>query len=601
MFDSVAQITADEAEIKEQTKPSSTISLKSTTEGDQTPVNDADVNDAEVNEEPELEQERSQRNRRPPRYLDDYICSCSYVLHAEHVPHSYTEAINSEDAQLWKEAMADEMKSHTENGTWELCDLPKGKYALTNRWVFRMKMKADGTINRAKARLVVRGCSQKSGVDYDQLFSPVARYDTVRTILSVAATQQLKIRQFDIKTAFLYGEVKKELYMRQPEGFEDGSNRVCKLIISLYGLKQAPRCWNDCFTDFLHSQGFYVSNADPCLFIRVRNNKYLFVTIYVDDGLVTGSDDNEIDEFIEALKIRFKITTGTPDLFLGMQIKQVNDGIFISQPLYTEKILERFGMARANSLSMPTEIVDKNEESPDFEDKTLYREAVGCLQYLATATRPDIAYSVGVVARAVSKPTVADWRRVQHIYRYLRGTADFGLYYRTDCQGPFETYSDADFAGDWKTGRSTTGLISMYASGAVTWTSKLQSNVTLSTTEAEYVAASEGAKDVKWLRLLFGEIIGFKGRPYLNCDNQSAIALTENHMFHRRTKHINVRYHSIREAHESGELCIRYVNTNHQLADLLTKCFKSSVQFATLRKQVGLMSILSVTKEHKLE
>lgn len=211
-----------------------------------------------------------------------------------------------------------------------------------------------------------------------------------------------------------------------------------------------------------------------------------------------------------------------------------------------------------------------------------------------------IAYSVGVVARAVSKPTVIDWRRVQHIYRYLRGTTDFGLYYRSDCQGPFETYSDADFAGDWKTDRSTTGLISMYAGGAIDWTSKLQSNVTLST-EAEYVAANEGAKDVKWLRLLFGEIIGFKGRPYLNCDNQSAIALTENHMFHRRTKHINVRYHSIREAHESGELCIRYVDTNHQLADILTKCFKSCVQFASLRNRVSLMSTLSVTREHKFE
>jgi hypothetical protein len=261
---------------------------------------------------------------------------------------------------------------------WKLVDLPPGKKLISNRWVLRVKTKADGSIDRFKARLVAKGYSQKQGIDYDETFSPVARFDTVRTVLSVAAAENLKLLQFDIKTAFLYGELQEEIYMKQPEGYDDGSGRICKLDRSLYGLKQAPRCWNKRFVNFIEKQGLNCSSSDPCLFYRRYEGKKLLIAIYVDDGLVAGTDDHEITNFVEHLKAEFKITVGSLDCFLGMHIKRLSNGsIFISQTSYTMKILEKFNMANANAVATPCE---KSEQSDmKLDEKVPYREEVGSL------------------------------------------------------------------------------------------------------------------------------------------------------------------------------------------------------------------------------
>ena len=225
---------------------------------------------------------RSQRHAKTPHYLDDY----ELYLAENIAPLSYKEAIKSPDAKEWEEAMRNEMNSLKENQVWTLVELPKGKKVLGSRWVLRVKLNPDGSVNRYKARLCAQGFNQKWGIDYCETFSPVARYDTVRAVLSVAAKENLHLKQFDVQTAFLYGRLEEEVYIKQPEGFEDGTGRVCRLQRSLYGLKQSPRCWNERLVNFLKHMGLIQSSADPCLFSRVKENKRLLVAVYVDDGVV---------------------------------------------------------------------------------------------------------------------------------------------------------------------------------------------------------------------------------------------------------------------------------------------------------------------------
>jgi hypothetical protein len=409
-------------------------------------------------------------------------------------------------------------------------------------------------------------------------------------VLSVAAAENLKLLQFDIKTAFLYGELQEEIYMKQPEGYDDGSGRVCKLHRSLYGLKQAPRCWNKRFVNFIEKQGLNCSSSDPCLFYRRYEGKKLLIAIYVDDGLVAGTDDHEITNFVEHLKAEFKITVGSLDCFLGMHIKRLSNGsIFISQTSYTMKILEKFNMANANAVATPCE---KSEQSDmKLDEKVPYREAVGSLMYLSTATRPDIVYAVSVVSENLEAPLLSHWQAVKRIFKYLKGTVDYGLLYEVNYQpGKFVAYSDADYAGDVKTRRSRTGILCMYSGGAITWTSQKQKSVVLSTTEAEYVAASEATKEIIWLARLFCEISVLHDIPTLFVDNASAIKLMKNPEFHKRTKHKEIRHHFVREKFHEKVMNVEHVESQNQVADILTKPL-AKISFERLRLSSGLKTI----------
>jgi len=297
-----------------------------------------------------------------------------------------------------------------------------------------------------------KGYAQKQGIDYDETFSPVARYDTVRTLLAVAASKNMKLKQFDVKTAFLYSELEEEVYLEQPEGFDDGSGRVCRLKRSLYGLKQAPRCWNKRFINFMEKAGLKNSTADPCLFYRKHEDSFLYIAIYVDDGLVVGNKDEEIEVFLGLLL----------ENFLGMQIKcQSNGSIFVTQEVYINKILQNFNMAEAKGVSTPASRKESDNHK-DVSGKVPYCEAVGSLMCLAAATRPDIAFAVNKAARVMDRPTEKDWNNVKCIFRYLRSTSNYGLRY-TRGPGELKVFSDADFAGDKVTRRSTTGVIAIVA------------------------------------------------------------------------------------------------------------------------------------------
>lgn len=539
-----------------------------------------------VNENGNVRELRSRDKIRPPQY---YGCPIAFL--AESLPQTYSEAVNSSDKDLWVEAMKDEVSSLHENKTWELVEKPESQKVISSRWIFTKKFNSDGS-ERFKARLVIRGFLQTKGIDYKETFSPVVRFETIRFLLSVAACNNMHLGQFDVKTAFLYGNLNENIYMEQPEGFKDGTTRVCKLLKSLYGLKQAPRCWTELFSDFAKHFGFCQSTADPCLFIYTEDDKRMYLTIYVDDGLVAASDECLIDKLFNDLRKEFKITdTKNVTNFLGLEINRLNDGsIFLNQNKYILSILERFNLINANSVSTPIETgweagkLDKICNVP-------YREAVGSLIFLHTGSRPDISFAVNVASRVLDKPCEEHWMLVKRIMRYLKGTADVGLLYKKN--GKCEVYSDADYAGDKETRKSTSGIVCMNASAAIIWQSKRQQCVSLSTTEAEYVSAASAAKEMVWLRKLFVEckleIVDYT----LHIDNMSALRLIKNPEFHQRSKHIDVKYHFIRDLYNKKEIDIKYVRSEDQTADIFTKAL-AKPRFVFLMEKLGLCSKRSI-------
>jgi hypothetical protein len=452
-------------------------------------------------------------------------------------------------------AMNEELASLKENETWELVNRPINAKVIQNRWVLCIKKSCDGN-TCFKARLVVKGYAQKHGIDYDETYSPVARYNTIHTLLAFAASKGMKLKQFDVKTAFLYGELEEEVYLQQPEGFDDGSGHVFRLKRSLYGPKQAPRCWNKRFLSFTEKAGLKNSTADPCLFYRTQEDSFLNVAIYVDDGLVVGNKDEEIEVFLRLMQ-EFRITVGSLENFIGMQIKCQSDwSIFVSQDGYTNKILQKFSMAEARGVSTPASHKGSDNHK-DIRGKAPYREAAGSLMYLAAATRPDTAFAVNKVARVMDKPAEKDWNNVKRIFRYLQSTSNYGLRY-TRGSAKLKVFSDADFAGDKVTRHSTTGIIAMFDGGAMSWTSQLQRMTALSTTEAKIIAASEGAKELVWLKRLLSELLPdfVRETPVLYTDNASAIKLTKNPEYHKRSKHIEVRHFYVRERYLNGDIGI---------------------------------------------
>jgi len=501
----------------------------------------------------------------------------------------YQEAIKSTEAQKWKEAMKEEIKSLEENLTWSLVKLPKGRKTISNRWIFRIKRGPDGAVQRYKARLVCRGFNQKEGVDFNETFSPVARFDTIRAVLSVAASEYLELTQFDVKTAFLNGFLEEEIYTDQPEGFQDGTDRVCKLERSLYGLKQSPRCWNKKFKEVLLRFGLRESEADPCLYNRKEEGRKLLVVLYVDDGLVAASRKEDIDALLQCLRENFKITHEPLGYFLNVHITCRSDGsIFINQKLYAEEVLQRFCMAEANSVSTPiVQYLEASEVENAKPTSAPYREAIGCLMYLAVATRPDLAFSVSYVSQFLKQPSKQRWTLVKRIFRYLKGSTDKGIVYQAEEAGLLHVYSDADYASDPVTRRSVSRMVSMYSGGAVSWASQRQKCVSLSTTQAEYIAASEAAKEVVWLSRLYNEIVILKSVPKLFVDNASAIKLVRNPEFHKRTKHVDVRYHFIRERVNENQLSIEFIGSEFQAADVFTKPM-SRIAFDRLCVLIGM-------------
>lgn len=506
-------------------------------------------------------------------------------------PSSYAEAMSQEDAKEWEEAMSREMGSLKKHQVWDLTSLPTGKKVVGNRWVYKRKLGPNGEVVRHKARLVAQGFTQQHGTDYDQTFSPVIRMESVRMMAAIATQRSMEIHQVDIATAFLNGILNEEVYMRQPRGFEIGNQDiVCKLKKSLYGLKQSPRCWNIALDTQLREMGFTQSKADPCIYLS--DKEALHIGVYVDDILLTG-DLSRIQEVKHQLGEQFEVKDlGKLNYFLGINVETAAEGkeMWMGQPTYVEQLLDAQKMSSCKAVGTPVDpgghLTSATEEEETVTQQ-LYQSLIGSLLYLATCTRPDIAFAVGMLAKFSSKPTSRHWTAAKRVLRYLQGTRNYGIQFcqqeEPDCRG----YSDADWAGDREDRRSTSGYIFQLCSGPISWRSKKQTTVALSTAEAEYVALSSAAQEAVWLRRLSTEMGSLPSSPTMILeDNQSAIAMSKNPQFHGRAKHIDIRHHFVRELVEEETIELMYCPTEDMVADLLTKGL-STARTKRMRELMG--------------
>ena len=468
---------------------------------------------------------RSQRETRRPNFYGELVNTAKTVSE----PTTVEEALSCSEKQNWKEAMKDEFQSLQANQVWDLVTPPKDCKVINCKWVFKCKLGEHGQVERYKARLVAQGYSQRPGIDYEETFSPVVRFESVRSVIALAVHGNMKLHQMDVKTAFLNGELHEEVFIRQPEGFieKDKENLVCRLKKSIYGLKQSPRCWNIAIDDHLKKMKFVQTEGDPCLYVSRDDAETVFIAVYVDDILIAAKTDKRIDEVKAAIASRFKVKDlGELHYFLGDKIVQdLKAGtIWLGQPAFSENILRQFNMQDAKSCKTPVnpglKLTKANEEST-LVNQELYQSAVGKLLYLSTRTRPDIAYAVSTAAKFTAKPSEEHWKAVKHILRYIAGTINLGLQFTRggsiDCTG----FADADWAGDIDDRKSTSGYLFKVGGGPVSWRSRKQNCVALSTAEAEYMSLTLAAQEAIWLNRSYNPKRSQPNQPsYMKTTNQ---------------------------------------------------------------------------------
>ncbi|KAL8145519.1 hypothetical protein AgCh_003617 [Apium graveolens] len=510
-------------------------------------------------------------------------------------PASYTKAAAEHN---WREAMKTEMDAVERNNTWKLTELPPGQKAIGLKWVFKAKKDTTGKIIKYKARIVAKGYVQKQGRDFEENFAPVTRLETVRILLAIAAKHGWEVHHLDVKSAFLNGEIQEEVYVMQPEGFvKKGQEQlVYKLIKALYGLRQAPRAWYTKLSKCLKELGFVRCPYEHAVYTKSADNEVLIVGVYVDDLLVTGTQVSSIQGFKDEMNKRFEMSNlGKLTYYLGLQVEQRDGEIKLKQAAYAKKILMKAGMWDCNAVKLPMdpkEIIHKDEGGVRV-NITQFKSMMGGLRYLVH-TRPDIAYSVGVISRYMEKPTLMHQLAAKRILRYIKGTLNFGLVY-TACSGSDSVtgYSDNDLAGHVDDRKSTGGMVFYLNKRLITWSSQKQKSVALSSCEAEFMAATAASCQAIWLRRLVSHVTGAYIEPVLlYIDNKSAIDLAKNPVFHGRSKHIDIRYHFIRECVENGEIVIKHISTDLQCADVLTKALHTA-RFEKMRMLLGVRNLLA--------
>ncbi|GJR96670.1 retrovirus-related pol polyprotein from transposon TNT 1-94 [Tanacetum coccineum] len=510
-------------------------------------------------------------------------------------PKNYKDALTQ---ACWIEAMQEELHEFERLEVWELVPPPDKAFVITLKWIYKVKLDELGGILKNKARLVARGYRQEEGIDFEESFAPVARLEAIRIFLAFAAHMNMVIYQMDVKTAFLNGNLREEVYVSQPDGFVDPDkpNYVYKLKKALYGLKQAPRAWYDMLSSFLISNDFSKGSVDPTLFIRREGKELLLVQIYVDDIIFAASTPELCDLFAKIMCSKFKMSMmGKISFFLGLQISQSPRGIFINQSKYALESLKKYGFESCDPVDTP--MVEKSKLDEDKEGKAVdpshYRGMIGTLLYL-TASRPDLQFAICMCARYQARPTEKHLNAVKRIFRYLKGTVHRGLWYPKDSSFALTAFADADHAGCQDTRRSTSGSIQLLGDRLVSWSSKRQKSAAISSTEAEYIALSGCCAQVLWMRSQLTDYgFGFNKIP-MYCDNKSAIALCCNNVQHSRSKHIDIRFHFIKEHVENGVIELYFVNTEYQLADIFTKALgRERIEF--LINKLGMRSFTPET------
>ena len=538
---------------------------------------------------------RPVRQKKKPRWLDDFVGlsiedidfddMATYALNVVHdEPRDYRDAIESADSSSWLVAMEEEIESLQKNHTWDLVPLPTDKRAIGCKWIYRVKDGGNGDL-RYKARLVAKGYVQKKGVEYHDIFAPVVRHTSIRILLALVAHYDMELEQLDVKTAFLHGDLDEEIYLRQPEGFID-SNRpdyVCKLNKSLYGLKQSPRLWYKRFDKFMLSQGYSRSFKDQCVYFKRCGKDMIYLLLYVDDMLIASQSMVKVSELKAELSKEFDMKDlGKAQRILGMEIfrDRKRRELRLTQAQYIEKVLARFGMEKAKPVGTPLgsqfklskDMSPSSDEDKRYMADVPYSSAVGSLMYAMVCTRPDLAHAVGVVSRYMSNPGKEHWQAVKWILRYLRGTSSVGLLYGgVDGDITLRGYCDSDYAGDRDGRKSVSGYVYTLGIGSISWRSKLQSIVALSTTEAELISIVEATKEGLYLLQLLDDLSMVQRTIELFSDSQSAIHLVENQAYSSRTKHIDVRGFFLMLEQERSKIKLLKVNTMDNPSDMMTK------------------------------
>ncbi|KAJ9554960.1 hypothetical protein OSB04_009574 [Centaurea solstitialis] len=550
---------------------------------------------------------RSTRSSVPPLKLKDYVCSLVYAdqsshlmpnpskgtcyplshylsyhryttanqtfvanLHTEIEPTSYSEAANN---PKWQMAMQSELRALEENGTWSLTPLPIGKVPIGCRWVFKIKRNSDGSIERYKARLVAKGFTQLEGVDFHETFSPTAKIISVRCLLAIAAARGWSMHQLDVNNAFLHGTLDEEIYMSLPPGLRrqgESQQLVCRLHKSLYGLKQASRQWFAKFSEAIRSAGFIQSKADYSLFTKKQGKSFTALLIYVDDILITGNDSKSINDVKEYLHNHFRLKDlGALKFFLGIEISTSKRGIGMSQTKYALEIIKDVGLLGAAPAKTPMEQGTKlSDDSEPLRDLEKYRRLIGRLIYL-TVSRPDITYAVHVLSRFMHQPRKDHWNAALRVVRYLKGAPDW--------------------LGCPMTRRSTTGYCVFLGDSLISWRSKRQKTVSLSSAEAENRAMAGACCELTWLRYLLQDLgVAHEGAALLHCDNKAALHIAANPVFHERTRHIEMDCHYIRDQIQEGAVETKFVTSVNQLADVMTKPLGKDL-FTSMIRKLGVM------------
>ena len=478
-------------------------------------------------------------------------------------------------------AMESEMQSLRENNVFTAVPLPADKKAVGSRWVFARKSGPNKEVIH-KARFVAKGFAQIEGVDYTDTFSPTAKMTTIRMLIQLAAEKGMKVHQLDVKTAYLNAPLDCEVYLEPPKGFtefgEGGTVLVWKLHKSLYGLKQSGRNWNFVLSDFFRSIGFRQSEVDACLFVKFDNKYCLFVVIWVDDIIIATDSEKALTVTKNLLKKRFKMSDlGEISWFLGIEFHVSNSGIAMSQSRYIEGVLERFGYSSCNPRSTPCESnllkYDKPANNTAADVKT-YRQIVGSLIYAMTCTRPDLAFVVTRLSQSLENPSESDWMTVKHVMKYLKGTINQKLLYTKSENGlAISGFSDSDWASA-KDRKSTTGYCFRLNpnSALIAWKSKKQPTTALSTCEAEYMALTAATQEAMFLAMLSKEFgLGSTEPIHIRGDNASSINLVKNPVITQYSKHIDIKFHFIREKFNSRFIELSHVPTGENVADLMTK------------------------------
>ncbi|KAJ9548881.1 hypothetical protein OSB04_021424 [Centaurea solstitialis] len=519
---------------------------------------------------------RSSRVRQEPdRYLGFLVSQDSGDLNE---PTSYGEAVSGSESEQWQEAMKAEMQSMYDNQVWELTDLSQHCKAVGRKWVFKKKTDMDGNVHTFKARLVAKGFTQTHGIDYDETFSPVAMLKSIRILMAISAYFNYEIWQMDVKTAFLNGKLTEDVYMEQPEEFEDpkNPNKVCKLLKSIYGLKQASRSWNLHFDERIKEFGFTKSEFEPCVYTKFSGSIVTFLVLYVDDILLIGNDVPTLQSVKSWLSKCFQMKDlGEAAYILGIKIYRNRSKrlIGLSQSTYIDKILKKFRMDESKKGFIPMQhgiVLSKTQcpvssQDQDKMKSVPYASAIGSIMYAMLCTRPDVAYSVSVTSRYQQNPGEPHWVAVKNILKYLRRTKEMFLVFGgSEDEISVIGYSDASFQTDRDDFRSQSGYVFTLNGGAISWKSSKQDTIADSTTEAEYIAASDAAKEAVWLRNFLSDL-------RVVASISGAVAQAKEPREHHKSRHVLRKYHLIREIIGKGDVRICKIPTEDNVADPLTK------------------------------